>query len=90
MVIVNNGNLKVNEVKRKSISIYPNPTSDYLYINSDKEIKEIKILDLNGRIVNNLDFVDNKIYLGGLQTGIYFARISDVNGIISTEKIIKK
>jgi hypothetical protein len=90
VVIIKNGNLDVNEVKRKTISIYPNPTSDYLYVNGDIEIKEIKILDLNGRLINNLDFADNKIYLGALQTGIYFARICDVNGIVTTEKIIKK
>jgi hypothetical protein len=72
------------------VSLYPNPTTDYLYIQSDLEIKEIQISDLNGRMINNLDFAANKLNLSALQTGIYFAKISDVNGNITIEKIIKK
>ncbi len=75
---------------KRKVSIYPNPTTDYLHIESDIEIKEIKISDLNGRIINNLDFKHNKMYLGALQSGIYLAKISDIEGNITTEKIIKK
>jgi hypothetical protein len=91
VIIINDSTLGLSEINTRNIlSIYPNPTSDFLYIKSDVEIKEVNILDLNGRIINNLDFVDNKIYLGALQTGIYLAKISDINGNITTEKIIKK
>lgn len=91
VIIINDSTLGLSEINtEKKLSIYPNPTSDFLYVNSDIEIKEVNISDLNGRIINNLDFEDNKIDLGALQTGIYLAKISDVNGNITTEKIIKK
>jgi hypothetical protein len=91
VVIIKDSTLGLSEIKTKNkLAIYPNPTTDYIYIKSDLEIKEIKISDLNGRIINNIDFLDGKVSLGGLETGIYLAKIIDINGNITTEKIIKK
>ena len=91
VIIIKDSTLGLTESEEKNnISIYPNPTSDFLYIKSDIEVKEIQISDLNGRIINNLENQDNKINLASLQTGIYFVKISDVNGKILTKKIIKR
>ena len=91
VIIIKDSTLGLSESEEKNnISIYPNPTTDYLYIKSDLDIKEIQISDLNGRIINNLNYQDNKLNLTTLQTGIYFAKISDANGKIITKKIIKK
>ncbi len=91
VIIIKDSTLGLSESEEKNnISIYPNPTSDYLYIKSDLDIKDIQISDLNGRIMNNLEFLDNKMNLANLQTGVYFARIIDINGKILTTKIIKK
>lgn len=91
VVIIKDSTLGLSEIKTKNkLVIYPNPTTDYIYIKSDLEIKEIKISDLNGRIINNIDFLDGKVSLSGLENGIYLAKIIDINGNITTEKIIKK
>lgn len=91
VIIIKDSTLGLSESEEKNnISIYPNPTTDYLFIKSDLDIKDIQISDLNGRIINNLEFLDNKMNLASLQTGIYFAKISDINGKILTKKIIKK
>ena len=91
VIIIKDSTLGLSESEEKNnISIYPNPTSDYLYIKSDLDIKDIQISDLNGRVMNNLEFLDNKMNLANLQTGVYFARIIDINGKILTTKIIKK
>lgn len=91
MIIIKDSTLGLSETEDKStLSIYPNPTTDYLNIKSDLKIKEIQISDINGRIINNLDFQDHKINLTSLQIGIYFAKITDENGKITTKKIIKK
>ncbi len=82
--------LSESEEKNNNIVIYPNPTTDYLYIKSDLEIKDVQISDLNGKIINNLVFQDNKMNLASLQIGNYFAKISYINGKILTKKIIKK
>lgn len=91
VIIIKDSTLGLSETGDKStLSIYPNPTTDYLNIKSDLKIKEIQISDINGRIINNLDFQDHKINLTSLQIGIYFAKITDENGKITTKKIIKK
>lgn len=91
VIIIKDSTLGLSESEEKNnISIYPNPTTDYLFIKSDLDIKDIQISDLNGRIINNLEFLDNKINLTSLQSGIYFAKISNINGKILTKKIIKK
>lgn len=90
IIIIKNGSLGLNEIQKRSISIYPNPTSDYIFVNSEIEINRIEILDLSGRMINNIDFADHKLFVGDLQAGIYVAKIYDVKGIITTEKIIKK
>lgn len=91
VIIIKDSTLGLSETEDKStLSIYPNPTTDYLNIKSDLKIKEIQISDINGRIINNLDFRDHKINLTSLQIGIYFAKITDENGKITTKKIIKK
>lgn len=91
VIIIKDSTLSLTEVEEKNMfSVYPNPTSDYLYVNSEFEIEEISIMDVNGRIINNLSFVDNKMYLGNLNQGVYLARIRDVNGHVATQKILKK
>ncbi|MFD0932112.1 T9SS type A sorting domain-containing protein [Psychroflexus salinarum] len=91
VIIIKDSTLGLSESEEKNnISIYPNPTTDYLFLKSGFDIKDVQISDLNGRIINNLEFQDNKMNLTSLQTGIYFAKISDINGKILTKKIIKK
>ena len=91
VIIIKDFILGLANVETKSkLSIYSNPTSDYLNVKSDIEINEIQIFDLNGRMMNNLDIVDNRINLENIGNGIYFAKIRDINGYTTTEKIIKK
>ena len=91
VIILKDPALGLSEVEVKSkLSIYPNPTSDYLYIKSAIAINEIQILDLNGRIINNASVVDNRVYLGSIANGIYLVKILDADGNSTTEKIIKK
>lgn len=91
VIIIKDSTLGLSEAEQKNnLSIYPNPTSDYLLVKSDLKIEDIQISDMNGRIINNLKFQGNKMNLASLQTGIYFAKISDINGKLKTVKIIKK
>lgn len=91
VIIINDSTLGLSDVDSNSkISVYPNPTSDYLYVNSDIQVKDVQILDLNGRLVNNNGFADGKIYMGNLTNGIYFVKITEANDRITTEKIVKK
>lgn len=91
VIIIKDSTLDVSEIElKKDINVYPNPTTDYVYINSEIEIKNVIISDLNGRIINDLQFYENKMFLGNLDNGLYIANIIDVNGNSKSVKIIKK
>ena len=73
-----------------TVTVFPNPTSDFVQISSDAQIIDVKILDINGRVINDLDFANNTLDLRTLSSGIYIAQMSDGNGAVTTKKIIKK
>ncbi|TDP59380.1 T9SS type A sorting domain-containing protein [Flavobacterium dankookense] len=91
VVIINDSTLGLSDNdSRSKLSLYPNPTSDFLNIKSDIALKEVNISDLNGRVLNNVNFTEDRIYLGDLSSGIYLVMITDIQGNRTTEKIIKK
>jgi hypothetical protein len=67
-------------------SVFPNPTNDYVNINAQEKIDEIRIRDLSGRIVKST--IDNKIFVGDLLHSIYLLDIVRNDKIIRTFKII--
>ncbi len=69
------------------LSIYPNPTSDYIYINSDIEFEAV-VFDLLGKQVMR-EYITDKFDISCLEKGTYILNLSD--GInTSTHKIIKQ
>ena len=66
--------LGLNNIEKSTIKIYPNPTVDgKIYIESSEEIKQIQLLNTEGKI---LKFTENKeIDLGGYGRGVYFVEV---------------
>lgn len=92
-----NTTLSVNSVNdnSKSIQIYPNPTSDLLFITLETELEKgtIVIYDLNGKIV--LTSKDNtgttiQLSISSLAKGNYIVKGVYNNGQTFTSKFIKK
>ncbi|RLZ08329.1 T9SS type A sorting domain-containing protein [Faecalibacter macacae] len=73
-----------------SIDIYPNPTTDILYIETNSNENLIKIYNFNGQLVQSLNFNINKgsIMVDNLKQGIYIIEIENQNGKVS-KKFIK-
>jgi len=75
------------------VSIYPNPTSNgtvFLSFNNYNLVKNISVYDITGKVVSNINqstISANKISLNHLQYGVYFVKITSVNGIL-TKKIV--
>lgn len=69
-----------------SLEIYPNPTIDDIFIRYSKNIKlsgSIKIYDVNGRCLKNLEHKDlipygYKISLQEYKSGIYFLEVANL------------
>ncbi|QQV01562.1 MULTISPECIES: BspA family leucine-rich repeat surface protein [Chryseobacterium] len=75
--------------KTQDLNIYPNPTSDFIYIKNLKDAESYEILDISGRIIAQEKLVDNKIDIKNLQKGNYILRIKSKESIKNL-KFIKK
>jgi len=77
----------------KNIILFPNPTSDIVNVHSPNAyIKNIEVFDVRGkRFFEEIKEEKNAhtIHLEQLETGIYFVRITTVDGTI-TRKMLKK
>ena len=84
--------LSVADLKNNTISIYPNPVSDQFQINlnNQQKILNLKILDVNGRIVKKIksNLSRNTYQLSNLKAGIYFLLLETDKGRLE-KKIIK-
>lgn len=69
------------------ISITPNPTTDFIKIETSFDITKIEIVDRNGRII--LTSIKKEIDLSGLISGMYFLRITNSQNQQHHTKFIK-
>ncbi len=65
---------------QEEIQVYPNPASEFVFIESKSEIEQLIMFDLQGRVVKN-KFKDNRIEVSDLISGIYFIQIKSKTGI---------
>lgn len=77
-----------SEVSDEKISIYPNPTKDKIYFKNYREISEIKIFDLSGKLIKTEKHVTEFLDISKLKSGNYVLVINNA-GKISSHKIIK-
>ena len=77
----------------KKIMLYPNPSNDYIKVNSKENLNEnfrYTVFDLTGRqILNGNSKFDEKINIETLNTGNYFIQMENEKGEIFKEKFIK-
>ena len=79
----------VEEVVTQNISIYPNPVTSQLTLNTIEKIERISILDVTGKTIKTLVPINNTIDVSDLVRGIYFLQIQSEKGI-SNSKFIKE
>ena len=73
----NNAFLSNHEiVSHNEITIYPNPSSDFIFIEFNQEITDLKILTVEGKIIKELS-PTKYINVSFLNKGIYFLMIND-------------
>lgn len=80
--------LKENTVNNY-FNVYPNPTNDILYLQVNETIKLLKIFDLQGREMLNVDKDTKQIDVKNLAKGIYFIELTTSAGKF-TKKFVKE
>lgn len=86
IIIKDMDQLAVNDINKTQISIFPNPSYDFINIKSDAEIKSIKIYDIKGSLIKSDNL--SKIDISALPKGNYIISIETRSGI-ETKKFIK-
>ncbi|KPH10971.1 peptide-N-glycosidase F-related protein [Chryseobacterium sp. ERMR1:04] len=84
-----NATLNVKDIKTTDVSIYPNPTSDFVNIKSPIEVTSLTLFSIDGRKLFESN-KENKIDISSYNTGIYILNIVLKDGTSFKHKIIKK
>lgn len=76
----------------KNINIYPNPVNNQLFIECNKAITSLKIIDITGKICyykTNINTSEYFLNTSKLDSGIYFIEITLLNNTKHIEKLLK-
>jgi outer membrane protein assembly factor BamB len=68
--------------EQSDINVYPNPTGDKIFIDSKKEILDVKLLSVDGKYYDIL-FYNNYISLDNLPSGIYIIQVLTSEGKVN-------
>ena len=76
----------VEEVEAATLSVYPNPATEVLYVNAEN-LKSVEIYDMTGRNIftTTLSVID----LRDMEAGIYFVTVRSENASKTTKLIVK-
>lgn len=79
-------------VANNSINLYPNPTSDYTTISSEKfDIKTIQVYDINGNlidVINDINKTKYELKVSKLKKGYYIIKVTLSDGSIINENLL--
>lgn len=81
------GKMEASRVNKNLVSIYPNPTSDFIKVQNVKDLQLVRIFDMSGKKVKETSSAD--IDIRNLSNGQYILNIYSGNEVMS-RKFIKK
>lgn len=79
--------------KKLNFSLTPNPAKDKLSVTYSQPIRNISVLTLSGQLVKEEAFgnvINPSINISGIPAGIYMVNITDKDGHIGVQKIVKE
>lgn len=71
-----------------SITVYPNPTHNEIFIESSETLINYQVLDLQGNLIMKNALEKSKVDLSELENGVYFLKLTTTKGTI-IKKLIK-
>jgi len=95
VAIYNRAALSTSDFTKPSFTIYPNPSSDQLYIEAQQETGDytITVFDVQGKqqLTTSKEVLgSNPLDIQNWASGVYFVRFESQNGVITTQRFIKK
>lgn len=81
------GYVLLDENREFSLSLYPNPVQDFLYLASKSNIEEVSIYLVNGKLIKKV-LKGNIIDVSYLENGVYLIEVN-ISGKKITQKFVK-
>ena len=74
-----------------NVSLYPNPSEDFLQISAEKIIRKVSIYNILGKVIKtiSIDSISKNINVSELNSGVYLIKYSTENGT-GTAKFVKQ
>lgn len=84
--------LGTNDLNSKAFQYYPNPVVDVLHLSSIKNIKNVALYSVDGKVIKTQAFKEAKadVDMRNLNAGVYVATVTFADGTTKTFKVIKK
>ncbi|MDP3929988.1 MAG: ice-binding family protein [Bacteroidota bacterium] len=89
---------QLGELKEASkawqLVVYPNPANEFIHVKMDASNfsrSEVFVYDISGKEMLQMDMLQNELQLNvaSFSSGVYFIRVSNINGLNQTVKFIK-
>jgi len=81
------------EAAKASISLTPNPVSDYLVVNTEEVLlHKMEILNIDGKLIKSYNQINNsanKLDTSDLGNGVYLIRFYTSENVVVTKKFVK-
>ena len=85
------GNVSTNKFNKLTVNVYPNPTTDIVTIETDENLFNYSVYDINGREIQTGIFGStNQINLQSASNAVYFVKVSTTQGSSATVKVVKQ
>ena len=81
--------LGIEDYKNNSFTLYPNPTKNTLFIESQDLIETVIIYNPQGQFIKKEETSTSRIDVSNLASGLYFVQVES-NGVIIIKKFIKE
>ncbi|MCB0807091.1 MAG: T9SS type A sorting domain-containing protein, partial [Bacteroidales bacterium] len=85
----NPGLVSVQENQTSEFSVYPNPATDKIFLNSENPVSKIQIYNQSGELLLTMEKT-SMIDISMLNPAIYILKVTDTRGNIFTVKIEKR
>jgi hypothetical protein len=76
----------LTELAVSNVSVYPNPTNDFIKVETMEQIKQLRLMTLNGDVLINSTM--NELSLSSYTNGIYLLHIETDKGV-SVKRVVK-
>ncbi|MBI9066798.1 MAG: T9SS type A sorting domain-containing protein [Salinivirgaceae bacterium] len=79
----------IKKVPNTTIGVYPNPVKDMLYFANMENVVKVAVYNMFGQEIYAINDIIQSISVSALESGVYFIKINDINGVEYLSRFIK-